>query len=253
MQIRDTLMPADYFDRSISFKQQAVREDENDILASPAQFVRLDSVAVSLLFYRRNLWMAKYSRGYPLEELRNDFPAIVKDWEYLRQVDTTDRFPNSLKDSLDNYVTSLWLLSQAHLVRVEQSVFLRLLACIGHEGQDLLFERLVAAIVPGIGRKPAEQLLYPKAYQPLYEALDAAPAAQPALLRQFLKHWYKRMSKAGWHDGHKGPKGGGYFGYWCWEAAGVAGAFGIDDSSFRDMPYYPKDLADFARVNLSRI
>ena len=35
---------------------------------------------------------------------------------------------------------------------------------------------------------------------------------------------------------------------WCWEAAGVAYAFGINDASFRDLPYYPKDLAAYARA-----
>ena len=219
MKNRDGLMPAEYFDHSIALKANAIIDLQQTAL-NPEGITQMDALAAFIALYRHNAWMAKYSRGYPLEELRTDFLAIVSDWEYIRQADTVGTYTNSLNESFDDYVDSMWLLSQAYLVGVEQAVLLRLLACIGSEGQDLLFERLVAGIVPGIGRKPAEKLLYPKAYQPLYDALDAAPDAQPALVREFLKHWYKRMSKAGWHDGHKGPKGGGYTGYWCWEVAG---------------------------------
>jgi len=51
----------------------------------------------------------------------------------------------------------------------------------------------------------------------------------------------------GRHDSHKGPAGGGFFRYWAIEAAGVVAAFRIDDSTFRDLPCYPKDLADHGR------
>ncbi|MCG9758955.1 DUF1911 domain-containing protein [Pseudoalteromonas sp. Isolate6] len=33
-----------------------------------------------------------------------------------------------------------------------------------------------------------------------------------------------------------------YIGYWCWEIALVVTVFNIDDSSFINHPYYPKDL-----------
>src|SRR5690606_28895315 len=35
--------------------------------------------------------------------------------------------------------------------------------------------------------------------------------------------------------------------YWSWEAAATTFVLDIDDSSYRDMPFYPKDLADYAR------
>lgn len=67
-------------------------------------------------------------------------------------------------------------------------------------------------------------------------------------MTRFLKAWYPALHEVGWHASHKGPDGGGFFSYWAIEAAGVATVFGIDDSAFRDLPYYPKDLADHGRA-----
>lgn len=55
------------------------------------------------------------------------------------------------------------------------------------------------------------------------------------------------MRKAYGHDCEKAKDGGGYFGYWCFEAAGVTRAFGCDDGAWRDDPYYPKHLAAYRR------
>ncbi|HEX8329679.1 MAG TPA: PoNe immunity protein domain-containing protein [Hymenobacter sp.] len=195
-----------------------------------------------------SLLYARYSRGYPITSLKSDFMHVLEAWEALRDADVDDVYTNSFKNDLTNYVESVGLLSLSVLLQFDSSVIYRLLVCIRNEGQDLLFERFVARVLGPQQRKPAKKLLYPKVYQALYDASEAPAKEQPELIHQFLAHWYKRIKNVGWHDAHKGPKGGGFKGYWCWEAAGVALAFGIDDSSFRDLPYYPKDLADFART-----
>ncbi len=71
---------------------------------------------------------------------------------------------------------------------------------------------------------------------------DTIVVQQPRMLQDFLKHWYASMKDAYWYDRHKKRITDGFFGYWAFEAVGVVKAFGIDDSTFRDMPYYPKDL-----------
>jgi hypothetical protein len=142
--------------------------------------------------------------------------------------------------AIDDYVKSLWLLSFALLFDVDQPTLDRLLRCIGNEGKDLLFERLVSTRITG--RRAAEKLVWPRPYEPLYRAIGSSPAEKPELLQKFLKSWYKSLKQCYWHECHKGPKGGGFFGYWAIEAAGVAKTFAIDDGAFRDMPYYPRDL-----------
>jgi hypothetical protein len=54
------------------------------------------------------------------------------------------------------------------------------------------------------------------------------------------------MKDCYWYDGHKNL-GVFFFGYWAFEAGLVTLLWNIDDSSYRDMRFYPKDLVDFAR------
>ncbi|MBK8927229.1 MAG: DUF1911 domain-containing protein [Crocinitomicaceae bacterium] len=69
-----------------------------------------------------------------------------------------------------------------------------------------------------------------------------------SLIKEFItKDWYKNHKDAGWYDSHK-SKHNTYFGYWSFETAAIVVIKGLDDSSFRDCQYYPKDLVDYARI-----
>ena len=238
-------MSEEYFDHHILVVDQFIQETVTEMATYANQAAARFNVFQECL----SLLYARYSRGYPIFTLQNDLMHVLETWEDLPAADTEGIYLNSFKNDMTDYVTSLGLLSLAALLHCDASVAARLVVCIGNEGKDLLYERLVAKILGPQKRKPATKLLYPKAYQTLYDALDAPAAEQSLLMQQFLQQWYKRISKVGWHDAHKGPQGGGFKGYWCWEAAGVAYAFGIDDAPFRNLPYYPKDLADYAQTD----
>ena len=241
---REPLMSEEYFDQDLAVVEAFIQKT----LANMATYA--NPVAAKFDLFRDSLTLlyARYSRGFPVSAMQSDFLRVLEAWEAVRKADVADIYSNSFKDDLTDYVESLGLLALAKLLHCDASVIVRLLACIGNVGKDLLFERLVVQVVGPQGRKPAAKLLYPKSYQALYDALDAPAAEKPPLVQQFLQHWYKRIKNVGWYDAHKGPEGGGFKGYWCWEAAGVAYAFGIDDGSFRDLPYYPQDLAAYART-----
>jgi hypothetical protein len=122
----------------------------------------------------------------------------------------------------------------------------RIVELVGNEGVDGLYERLLATRIAG--RRGSATLVYPKPYAILEAAIDEPDKAdRDRQMLRFLKAWYPGMRKAYWHDCHKGKDGGGYFGYWCFEAAGVTRAFGLDDTAWREDPYYPKDLAAYRR------
>lgn len=58
----------------------------------------------------------------------------------------------------------------------------------------------------------------------------------------FLKrNWFDIISKESIY-GLNTSKNNVYCGYWCFPAAAIVKIKGLDDSSFRDNPYYPKDL-----------
>ena len=247
---REPLLSELYFDEHIAFVEQAIMEYEEAVRLDPGQFTDLAGVYYALGQYRLSLFISSYSRGYAVADLQQNLHALITTWEMQRQADVANIYSADFKDDISGYEQALWVLTWAYLLGLDEAATLRLLACIGNAGQDVLFERLVAKILPGTVRIEAKKLLYPKVYQPLLAATEADPAQQQALLQSFLQQWYGKMRNADWHNTHLGPDGGGFDGYWCWEAAGVAVAFSIDNTSLQQMLYYPKDLTEFARSSL---
>ncbi|HEY6336069.1 MAG TPA: PoNe immunity protein domain-containing protein [Alphaproteobacteria bacterium] len=234
---REPLMSNDYFDGKIEYLEKSVRDRLRKLQDQPAIYTKPEVFLYANFRNSYQLIFLDYSRGGDIDGLKSKFGPIVSAWErYLA-------CPNSEVNDfsvIDHYVVSLWLLSFALLFGIEAPLLDRLLECIGNEGKDPLFERLVAIRVTA--RPAAGNLLHPKPYEPLFKAIDASGDSRQALMAQFLKTWYKSLTNTYWYNCHKGPEGGGFFGYWSIEAAAVAKVFAIDDEAFREMPYYPKDL-----------
>lgn len=120
------------------------------------------------------------------------------------------------------------------------------------EGQekDGLIERLVAPFVADRGIPPKEARRH-LPYRKLIKVFDAEPQKRPALMLQYLEDWYEASRREPYHDQHPQTdlrSGISYFGYWSWEAAAVTWLLGIDDSSYREHQFYPKDLVYFAKA-----
>ncbi|MEL4445451.1 PoNe immunity protein domain-containing protein, partial [Acinetobacter baumannii] len=62
---------------------------------------------------------------------------------------------------------------------------------------------------------------------------------RPALMSAYMDEWYGASKREPYHDRHKSSQ---FPGYWSLEAAAITVILRIDDSSYRDKPYYPKDL-----------
>jgi hypothetical protein len=245
---REPLMDQAYFDRMVQFETETIASSEAR-LAQPSKGTPASRANYAYSIFRKRFQslILRYSRGEEIAEIANDFPAAIDSWRRYLTMEG-HREPGPLGQDISDYVRAMWLVSLAIIFAVKDDVFERLLACIGAPGQDALLERLIATRVRN--RPAAAGLVFPKPYEALFQAIDASPAEQPQLFQKFLKAWYPAMGsmEAYWHDSHKGPDGGGFFGYWCIEAAGVVVAFNIDDSAFRSAPYYPGDLAASGRM-----
>lgn len=241
---QDALMGEGYFIERDAFLIKRIPEMEQKLAQSNAPAPKKMAYQYSLFREMHQHLLVRYTLGADVQELHDHCERTIDAFEKYKS------FANICAKSgqyifpefseLEDYVVSLWLISFALIFEVDAALFDRLLKCIGNEGRDKLFERLVATRVSG--RTVATDLMFPKVYEPLYNAIDVAEPERSKLIGQFLKDWYKNMKPTYWYDCHKGPEGGGFFGYWAIEAAGVVKAFEIDDSAFRDLPYYPKDL-----------
>ncbi|MGN6529420.1 MAG: PoNe immunity protein domain-containing protein [Burkholderiaceae bacterium] len=234
---REPLLTEEFFVNRLAYLDRIVVERNERLAKEPEVYIHPKELLWSNFRGRYQQIFLGYSLDEGLPRLAQRFPAVVETYEiYLRDKEAV---PTDLAD-LDEYIVSLWLVSFAILFKVDDDLWKRLLACIGNEGRDALFEALVATRSPN--RRKAAGLLHAAIFQPLHDAIAADAKSRDALVKRYLKAWYKALKPTYWVDSHKGPKGGGFFGYWAVEVAGVVQAFGMDDTGWRDMPYYPADL-----------
>ncbi|WOX54290.1 type VI secretion system immunity protein [Aeromonas sp. CD] len=192
-----------------------------------------------------------YSGGVSHEEI-NACLSIVKK-ELLRH---KKEFPDEhfYYWEQDAYQYLLWMFSLSILYGQDEILpeLVRYISKNPEGDDDPLWSVLLARLgYPGFPRGPESYI--PEVYRPLFDAIkgdgvNPTKVERQASIKQYLKGWYKGCKECYWHDRHK-AKHAIYFGYWAFEAALVTLLYELDDSSYRDMRYYPKDLVDYARAN----
>lgn len=197
------------------------------------------------------LLIGRYSAGDSVPDISDDFPFALSAIEASALPHPVYRTEPFHLDEMDTYAYAMWLLSLAQLLRQDHLIprvaALFDVARADNRGQDALYETVVERL--GIPRERATRC-YPqlKAHPLLLEAIEGEPKHRPKLIAQFLEKWYPSMKSCYWHGRHtKAPRN--FFGYWAFEAGLVTYLWDIDDSSYRDMPFYPKDLVTYARTH----
>ena len=110
---------------------------------------------------------------------------------------------------------------------------------------DGLLERLVAPFVPGRADPPDECTRH-LPYRKLFKVFAATEDKRPALIVKYLDDWYEASRREPYFDRHEARA---FYGYWSWEAAAVTWLLNIDDTSYRNKDFYPRDLVDYARAH----
>lgn len=202
----------------------------------------------------------QYSAGVAVPDMQSHLRASIEfGSRFVNDIDDGANWPQLDLAVQTHYVHALWLLSLTKLLGLGEqqveNVANFYAADETNDGADELFELILAKL----GRKSfdAEGLIHENPYQLLLDCIKAEPEQRPALMTQFLKRWFKGQKECDWWGSHIPRKGTtildtGFFGYWAFEAALVTYLWDIDDSSYRDLPHYPKDLIDFARANAQR-
>lgn len=260
--MRDAVKDKAWFDQWIAYdierlKKMAVvkAQSEGDRGYEPQYVFEIGSKNLYLLLRR-------YSRGDAIGELSQYFSPLLDAWEEAERLGQAVWSPeiqvsrHSWKVNFDHYIDCFWLVGLALALEIGDTNWQRLLTLIDlgeNEGTDELLDRVIARRQPG--RRIGKGLCYPRPYQHLLDAVNAPAPQQPALLKAFVKHWYKeldRLPKKGlsrdtamyerpyWYAYHDVE--GAYFGYWCIEAVAAVKAFDLDDTTCLGLPHYPGDL-----------
>ncbi len=148
---------------------------------------------------------------------------------------------------IDLYDTGYWVALQliCFAILLNHSAELHnIMDLLIHENddQDALLEALVAPYLPG---RPGSTIYTRQLpYRKTRHIFQAEPDQRPALMARYLKEWYLASRREPYHNRHKSAL---FPGYWSLEAGAITFILSIDDSTYRDMPFYPKDLVDYAR------
>ena len=217
-------------------------EQRQEILADP-EHPRHDAIMISDWWLRLVSLGARYSLGVPIEELRGDFARAVEHAPYQQW---------TRQQTVSRFVEFFWLASWARLLddTASQQRLRRETAAIGHN--DSLLDAVLSDDPPAALSTETRRSVAPeKKYAGLVEAAVLAqggdgPGAAERFRRYVSAEWYRSFQSADWWGNHKRLNDldtCSYKGYWAYEAAAVAHAFGIDDSALEGHKYYPWDLA----------
>lgn len=236
MNKRDTFLEQSYWEKHIPFLEGAIDEYEAVAARSTTTAEHRMMLRYSIFSTQLELLVARYSGGEPIGTLRHMFPHVIDAlaaYQGQPGIETVDFEP------VYEYVEALWLVSFAILLDASQEDLVRLLSLLDNEGQDALYERLVALRIEG--RKMTTTLLHPRPYEWLYKALDARGQERDQLIALFLTRYYRGMRHTPWYGRHLSTNRG-FFGYWCFELAAFVKGLGLPDESFATNVYYPRDL-----------
>ena len=195
--------------------------------------------------------LISYTAGLPVKNLASFFPTIVEYWNihakhhinFHESSECDGHLVPHLELITDEYWEALQLVCFSILFAQPEHLptIVDILAYENDE-QDALLDKLVSPWLPD--REISNIYLRQLPYRKLDKVFAAKEEDRPKLMSQYLDEWYGVSKREPYHDRHKSS----FFpGYWSLEAATVTVILRIDDSSYRDKPYYPKDLVDYAR------
>lgn len=248
--VRDARADEGYF-RDVISNLAKVCADEDERAARPVDRWRAPHergvAAGNALKPHWDLFSSLYSYGASIEDLRTAFGEVLDAAERAHELGV-ETLPDKIRDlrfgfgrSKDFYREWLWLVSLALAFEVDDATFARVASAVEFGWGDQLLDRLIASRRPEhpIGGK----LAFPRVVGPLMDAVDTPSAADAEkLVGRYLGKWYASWKGVHGWGGHGFVGKRLYWGYWAFEALGVVKALGLDDSSFRENEYYPRDL-----------
>ena len=240
--MRDSLKDDQYWEKFISTCDEmieAVREEYNEGNLSPEACMEATATMRSESFEKMS---AIYSAGFSFDRVRPMFSFAVSGLaEFFH---CSRQWPDFAREQFFfPYNERTRYLALAILFNADRETVDKIVEAVDFwPGKDAIWEKMIAYL--GVtDREPVETIQWPEAYESLWHCFICPQGDRPAQLKYFVENWYKEMKKGdeAWVDSHNN-KHDVYFGYWCFEAAGVAKMLDIDDSALKDHPHYPYDL-----------
>lgn len=248
--MRDQLKNKEYFEKFLKTKFQLIELNNKGLSDGKVHESKVDWAKYGNLGHYIESLITQYSLGYNLTEIRNSIKNIIQLTPDLWIPTCTKVHDNKglLHDKyfIGPYERFLQILSLAYLLEESDSDFQVLVDIVDRDNiSDDLYEFIIKArFSDRIQKKPEiyeTDSATVKAYDKLRNATKQSDKVEASkLVKLFLEKdfYHKHMNLYNSHN----SKADIYCGYWSFEAAAVVKIMDLDDSSFIDNKYYPKDL-----------
>lgn len=234
--IRDSIKSLTYYEEYLEYEYNRIEKFENaikEVIAVRGEDEAVQATYSSVQSFYFNVIAALYSSGALLDEIRNFFPKVInimkKAWD-----------PN------DGYVEMLWMISIGIMLDVPKEQMVQLEALLK---KGKLEDYLINYLIHSYNKEwpcQTNDFLFDQPYSLFSSIIKAKDKVQAVdLLEKYLKEsWYEGHDDMGWYDSHKNMEDT-YNGYWSFESGAVLKILGLDDSSLKDVEYYPYDMVHY--------
>ena len=208
--------------------------------------------ACQISFYRvrkliEDVWV-RYSAGDPLEDIRERVQYAFEDLQRHNKAFPEDDYKLWEPDA---YYYIMMLMGWTVLFNLPEclDILITNISRDPEDGEDSFIYTLFSAL--GIPDFPGKQagLLHEDPYGMLYDSLAGSKEDQQNAMKVYLKRWYKSEAIKGcyWRERHafNPPM---HLGYWAFETGLLTVLNDLDDSSYREMNFYPRDMVDYCKA-----
>lgn len=230
-----------FTDKRFAENRDQIKKDKKDDLTS----ARRVSSYRSMIFIEE-AWV-RYSAGDPLGDVRERMKYAFEDMRRHKEA-----FPEDVYKlwEPDAYYYTMMLTSWSVLFNLPKclDILVENISRNPEDGEDSFLYTLFSAL--GIHDFPGKQagLLHEDPYGILYDSLAGSKEDQQKAMKAYLKRWYKSKSIRGcyWREIHS-IKPSVHLGYWAFETGLLTVLNDLDDSSYREMNFYPRDMVDYCK------
>ena len=185
--------------------------------------------------YSYQVLISKYSVGLEVSQLLNDYEKSIsfmeKGWE-----------------AESGYVEMVWMLSIGIMLEVNDENFNKLAELVKRDKLDDFLVNFLIKIRKSDWDFNSKTFRFTKPYKAIEEVIELSfsnkEEAVKRLKKYLQKEWYSGHRDTGWHNDHK-SKWGVHFGYWSFESGALVKILGLDDTSLKDVSYYPFDMVHY--------
>lgn len=256
--MRDTLKDYLFFDALIQMRYSLIDNVREKLKNNEIKLDRLNAATKLMFFHYTLILRAKYCRGDNMrsEEVMDDYnntAILFNEYSQEGNVNLLTFTEGTKITFLNQYILSvhfdvLDLLALGTLLNVPEKDFNLIVDVIDKDNvKNFLYEFLIRDKIPNRLLIQEENFKEFPWYKDRFSKLkkiiriDDKNIAQDELKSFLEKDWYQLLHDTPIYNQHN-VKNGNYVGYWCFAAAAIVKIKGLDDSSFRDNQYYPKDL-----------